>query len=144
MADPGPWLAEADVVLVLDCLSPWWPDKHPLAPGAKVINTGPDPIFSRFPVRNFPSDISITGENAVAVPVSVEALEIIRHSVTVEVSTERRNFGWRHRRGNRLCQGECGRIWRHRRDRRQRRGGEGRSWDRKFTLERAVSLRTFL
>lgn len=73
-ADPGPWLAEADVVVVLDCLAPWWPDKHSLAPDAKVINMGPDPIFSRFPVRNFRSDISIAGENAVTIPALIAAM----------------------------------------------------------------------
>src|SRR3546814_15640155 len=61
-ADPGPWLAAADVVVVLDCLAPWWPDRHPLAEGARVVNIGPDPLFSRFPVRNFRSDLSIAGE----------------------------------------------------------------------------------
>lgn len=73
-ADPGPWLAEADVVVVLDCLAPWWPDRHPLAAGAKVINIGPDPIFSRFPVRNFRSDIAIAGESAVTIPALVAAM----------------------------------------------------------------------
>jgi acetolactate synthase-1/2/3 large subunit len=66
--DPGPWMEAADVVLVLDCLAPWWPDKHHLGEAAKVINMGPDPIFSRFPVRNFRSDVAIAGENAVTIP----------------------------------------------------------------------------
>ena len=74
-ADPGPWMAEADVVVILDCLAPWWPDKHHLKLGAKVINIGPDPIFSRFPVRNFPSDVSIAGENRLAVPALIAAME---------------------------------------------------------------------
>lgn len=73
-ADPGPWLAEADVVLVLDSLAPWWPDKHPLAAGARVINIGPDPVFSRFPVRNFPSHLSIAGESALTVPALIAAM----------------------------------------------------------------------
>jgi len=73
-ADPGPWLAEADVVVVLDSLAPWWPDRHPLAEGAKVINIGPDPVFSRFPVRNFRSDLSIAGESALTVPALIDAM----------------------------------------------------------------------
>lgn len=73
-ADPGPWLVEADVVLVLDSLAPWWPDRHELAAGAKVINIGPDPVFSRFPVRNFPSHLSIAGENALTVPALIAAM----------------------------------------------------------------------
>jgi acetolactate synthase-1/2/3 large subunit len=73
-ADPGPWLAEADVVVVLDCLAPWWPDRHPLREDAKVIHIGPDPIFSRFPVRNFRSDLSIAGENHLTVPALIDAM----------------------------------------------------------------------
>ncbi len=57
--DPGPWLEKADVVLVIDCLAPWQPTKHTLAAKARVIHLGPDPLFSRFPVRNFRSDLSI-------------------------------------------------------------------------------------
>ncbi|MFC2968507.1 thiamine pyrophosphate-requiring protein [Acidimangrovimonas pyrenivorans] len=74
-ADPGPWLAEADVVVVLDCLAPWWPDRHPLAEGAKVIHIGPDPIFSRYPVRNFRSDLAIAGESAATIPALVAAMD---------------------------------------------------------------------
>lgn len=72
--DPLPWLAEADVVVVLDCLAPWMPDAHRPAPGAKVIHIGPDPLFSRFPVRNFRSDLSIAGESALTVPALIAAM----------------------------------------------------------------------
>ncbi len=82
-ADPGPWLAEADVVVVLDCLAPWWPDKHHLAEGAKVINIGPDPIFSRFPVRNFRSDLSIAGENHLTIPALVDAMASLPRDETL-------------------------------------------------------------
>jgi acetolactate synthase-1/2/3 large subunit len=57
--DPGPWLAEADVILSLDSLAPWGPDMHPLAAGAKVIQMGPDPLFARTPVRNFASHVTV-------------------------------------------------------------------------------------
>jgi acetolactate synthase-1/2/3 large subunit len=62
--NPEPWLGEADVVLVLDCLAPWSPAAHKLAPGCKVIQAGPDPLYSRFPVRNFQADLSLAGETA--------------------------------------------------------------------------------
>ncbi len=57
-----PWLSEADVVLVLDCLAPWSPAVHTLRPDCKVIQAGPDPLYSRFPVRNFQADLSLVGE----------------------------------------------------------------------------------
>ena len=77
-ADPGPWMEKADVVVVLNCLAPWWPDKHKLADGAKVINIGPDPVFSRFPVRNFRSDLTIAGETALTVPALIEAMKPLK------------------------------------------------------------------
>ncbi len=73
-ADPGPWLAEADVVLVLDCLAPWWPDRHALRPDTRVIHMGPDPLFSRFPVRNFRCDVAVAGESSVTVPALIDAM----------------------------------------------------------------------
>ena len=73
-ADPKKSMAEADVILVLDCLAPWWPDMHKLADGAKVIHMGPDPLFSRFPVRNFQSNISISGETHLTIPALIAAM----------------------------------------------------------------------
>ena len=77
-SDPGPWMEKADVVVVLNCIAPWWPDKHKLADGAKVINVGPDPVFSRFPVRNFRSDLTIAGETALTVPALIDAMAQMR------------------------------------------------------------------
>ena len=76
-ADPGRWLAKADVVLVLNALAPWWPDKHPLAPGARVIQMGPDPMFTRFPTRTFQTDLAIVGESADTVPALISAMDAL-------------------------------------------------------------------
>ncbi|WP_295807708.1 thiamine pyrophosphate-requiring protein [uncultured Nitratireductor sp.] len=61
-SDPAPLLEQADVVLVIDSLAPWSPDIHSLKPGCKVIQLGQDPLYSRFPVRNFRCDVALTGE----------------------------------------------------------------------------------
>ena len=58
-SDPLPWIEEADVILVLDCLAPWSPDIHVPRDDVRVIHLGPDPLFARFPVRTFRSDLSI-------------------------------------------------------------------------------------
>ena len=60
--NPSPWLDRADVVLVVDSLAPWMPDAHPLPDDAQVVQLGPDPLFSRFPVRNFRSNVSVATE----------------------------------------------------------------------------------
>ncbi|MDO1582652.1 thiamine pyrophosphate-requiring protein [Rhizobium oryzicola] len=62
--DPAEWLAAADLVLVIDCLAPWSPDIHTLAEGCKVIHIGQDPLYSRFPVRNFRCDLALPGDTA--------------------------------------------------------------------------------
>ncbi len=88
-ADPGPWLEQADVVVVLDSLAPWWPDKHRLNPEAKVIQIGPDPLFSRFPVRNFRADLAIAGETALTIPALVTAMEgLARDTAAIEARAE--------------------------------------------------------
>lgn len=62
--DPADWLAEADLVLVIDSLAPWSPDTHALKPGCKVVHLGEDPLYARFPVRNFPCDLALVGDTA--------------------------------------------------------------------------------
>jgi acetolactate synthase I/II/III large subunit len=57
--DVAPWLAEADAVLVLDSLVPWIPSRHALPPDCPVIQIGPDPAFTRLPMRGFPAAVAI-------------------------------------------------------------------------------------
>lgn len=87
--NPGPWLKDADVVLILDCLAPWWPDEHELNPDARVINIGPDPIFSRYPVRNFRSDLSIAGESSLTIPALIDEMAKLPRSAE-RIATRRR------------------------------------------------------
>ena len=49
--DPGPLLAEADLVVVVDGLTPWIPLRHGLPDDCRVIQLGPDPLFAWAPVR---------------------------------------------------------------------------------------------
>lgn len=57
--ETGPWLEEADLILVLDCDVPWIPAQ--IAPRAEVqvIQVGHDPLFARYPMRGFASDETI-------------------------------------------------------------------------------------
>jgi len=61
---PTSHVAEADVILVIDSLAPWWPDRFQPNPNAKVIQLGPDPLFSCTPIRNFRADVSLVGETS--------------------------------------------------------------------------------
>ncbi|MCJ8309767.1 MAG: thiamine pyrophosphate-requiring protein [Hyphomicrobiales bacterium] len=73
---PAPQLKEADVVLVINALAPWWPDKFAPADDAKIIQLGPDPLFARStPIRNFRSDITLAGDTAPALLELIAAVE---------------------------------------------------------------------
>lgn len=73
--DPGPALARADLVLVVDALVPWIPQRHPLARGCRVIQLGPDPLFADTPVRGFPCDLALVGDVAASLRLLGGALE---------------------------------------------------------------------
>jgi acetolactate synthase-1/2/3 large subunit len=59
--DPHALLKEADVVLCVDCDVPWIPAQGNPKADAKVIHIGPDPLFARYPLRGFRTDLAITG-----------------------------------------------------------------------------------
>jgi len=73
--DPVVLLENADVVLVIDSLAPWAPDKHKLKPGCKVIHLGQDPLFSKVPVRNFQCDLAIASDVQPGIVALKEALD---------------------------------------------------------------------
>jgi acetolactate synthase-1/2/3 large subunit len=57
-------LKDADVVLVVDCDVPWIPAECNPRPEAKIIHIGADPLFARYPLRGFRTDLAITGSLA--------------------------------------------------------------------------------
>ena len=59
--EPHALLAEADLVLVVDCDVPWLISQANPKPEAKVVHIGPDPLFARYPMRSFRTDIALTG-----------------------------------------------------------------------------------
>lgn len=100
--DAGPYLADSDAILVLECDVPWVPQLK--APGAdcRVIHLGIDPLFQRYPIRGFPCDLAVTAAPVVALPALSAALE--RHSRRDAVSARRQRLderrealqaGWR-------------------------------------------------
>ncbi|MDP7546355.1 MAG: thiamine pyrophosphate-requiring protein [Alphaproteobacteria bacterium] len=72
--EASPHLAQADAVLVLDCDVPWIPATDPVREGAKVIHLAQDPLFSRYPIRGFPSYLSIAADAVAALPLLAEAM----------------------------------------------------------------------
>jgi acetolactate synthase I/II/III large subunit len=85
--DLEPWISEADVILVLDGISPWMPDVHKPAADCRIIHAGPNPLWSRYPVRNFRSDLSLAGETADTILALADALR--RHKKPAGVGKRR-------------------------------------------------------
>jgi acetolactate synthase-1/2/3 large subunit len=79
--DPHALLKEADLVLVVDCDVPWIPKEGQPGPGAKVIHIGPDPLFARYPLRGFRTDLALTGTIAPALQSLCERTQ--KHSASL-------------------------------------------------------------
>ena len=71
---PDPHLGQADVVLVVESDVPWTPKRSRPADDATVIAIGADPLFSRYPIRSFPSDLALGGACAINLQALVDRL----------------------------------------------------------------------
>ena len=91
--DALPWVGEADVILVLDGIAPWIPDIHKPAADCRIIHAGPDPLWSRYPVRNYRSDLSLAGETADTI--LALAAEMKRHKKPAGVAKRREKIAQR-------------------------------------------------
>jgi acetolactate synthase-1/2/3 large subunit len=60
--DVAGWIEDADVILTIDAMVPWIPDRHHLAKSCKVIQLGPDPYFSGLPMRSYPAALAIAAD----------------------------------------------------------------------------------
>ncbi len=61
---PDPYLSEADVLLVVDCDVPWFTNIKKPRDSAFIIQAGIDPFYSSYPIRGFPSDLTLQGDPA--------------------------------------------------------------------------------
>jgi len=57
-------LESADLVLVVDCDVPWYPNKMNPPEATRIIQAGVDPFYSRYTIRGFPSDLTLLGDPA--------------------------------------------------------------------------------
>jgi len=69
---PAEAIANADVIVAIDCEVPWWPSKVTPRADAKLVQIAPDPFFNRYPVRGFQMDLAIAGSSSLAL-VQLEA-----------------------------------------------------------------------
>jgi acetolactate synthase-1/2/3 large subunit len=94
--DPKRVLADADLVIVIDCDIPWIEAQHRPADTVRIAHIGVDPHFSRMPVRGYRSDLAIEADPAAALAELGKALSLPRESVMRRFSDiEKRHLAWR-------------------------------------------------
>lgn len=69
-------LAEADMVLVIDCEVPWIPRDVSPRPGAHVVQIDADPVKLGMPLWSFPVNLSVQASSAVALQQLVDSLTV--------------------------------------------------------------------
>ena len=58
-SEPGALLADADLVIVLEADVPWIPHLQSPPAGARIVHVGEEPMYVRYPMRSFPSNLAI-------------------------------------------------------------------------------------
>jgi acetolactate synthase-1/2/3 large subunit len=72
--NPTDIIAKADLIIALDCEVPWWPSMVKPQAHTKLVSIAPDPLFNRYPVRGFASDLLISGSTTIALCMLEEQL----------------------------------------------------------------------
>ncbi len=73
--DSGPLVSEADLIINAECDVPYYPHFDKTRPGNRLVHIGEDTVYQRYPMRSFPSDLSITARSAAAYEALDAALE---------------------------------------------------------------------
>ena len=70
----GALLEEADCIVVVDSEVPWFPVRFTPKDGTRVVHLGVDPVYVRYPIRSFPTDLAIAGQPRRALELLAAAL----------------------------------------------------------------------
>jgi acetolactate synthase-1/2/3 large subunit len=70
----GALLEEADCIVVIDSEVPWFPVRFTPQDGTRVVHLGVDPVYVRYPIRSFPTDLAIAGHPRRALEQLADAL----------------------------------------------------------------------
>ena len=63
--DPAPLLADADLVIALEADVPWVPAVQSPPDDCRIAHLGEDPVYARYPMRSFRTDLAISGTSNV-------------------------------------------------------------------------------
>ena len=91
----GSLLQEADLVIALEADVPWIPSRESPRLGARIVQIGEDPLYERYPMRNFPSDLTIKAATGATLAALDEALAERLPSGRPEIADRRALLGGR-------------------------------------------------
>jgi len=105
--DPHPLLEDADLIVVVEADVPWLPGSKAPPAATRVAHIGEDPAYLRYPMRSFPSHLSIAANAAAALGALAAAGERRRAGADARLNQRRawaaaRAQGWRRRAEARL------------------------------------------
>jgi acetolactate synthase I/II/III large subunit len=72
--DAAPHLDAADAILVVESDVPWFPALRRPRPEVPIVHLGVDPLFSRYPLRGFPTDAALAGTPRLALAALADAV----------------------------------------------------------------------
>jgi acetolactate synthase-1/2/3 large subunit len=84
----GALLQKADVIVVIDSEVPWFPRNFTPGANTKVVHLGADPLYVRYPIRSFPTDLAVPGHAQTALALLAE--ELSRASMNQSALRQRR------------------------------------------------------
>jgi acetolactate synthase-1/2/3 large subunit len=85
----GGLLQEADLVIALEADVPWIPSKEAPRPGTRIVQIGEDPLYERYPMRNFPSDLTVKAATGAVLAALHQALEERLPAARPEIAARR-------------------------------------------------------
>ncbi len=68
-------MGSADLVIVIESDVPWLPSREEPPASARIVQIGEDPLYSRYPMRSFPSDLTITATTLSVLETLEQALQ---------------------------------------------------------------------
>jgi acetolactate synthase-1/2/3 large subunit len=86
--DPARLVPRADAIMVIESDVPWLPSRVTPHPECRIIQCGLDPLFSRYPIRGFASDVAITASTSAALSALSTALAEAGDAQTISARRE--------------------------------------------------------
>lgn len=95
--DPAPWLASADLVLILDHDVPYLPAQAGPSPEAIVVQIDLDPVKERIPLWTFPLNLAIRADTAQALDyLADQARELLTEAHRRRIAVRREDLAAKH------------------------------------------------